>query len=342
MPNVTTTSAPRLIALLLDEHDDTQQLVRHAEDVLDMAYPTAREVHALCVTRTPNSELAERLQRLPLGAIVCIVAADLREPVQAADFTRVLQRALEMHALDATDCVCAPAGALGEEVVARLATGFDGCAFGRVQHLSFEAGGAQAHRAVFGGRSTVRVRAASGPWFAALRTSRSGGALAAPATPPALEWREASSGPHDDTEIVMVPGDAARMPVETARVVVSGGRGMQGTEGFALLAQLAARFDAALGGSLPAVDAGWVPVTHQVGQSGKFVSPSVYVAVGISGTPQHLAGVSATTRIVAINNDADADIFRVADVGIVADWDTFIPALIARVDACRGARAHTS
>jgi len=123
---------------------------------------------------------------------------------------------------------------------------------------------------------------------------------------------------------------------------VSGGRGMQGTEGFALLAQLAARFDAALGGSLPAVDAGWVPVTHQVGQSGKFVSPSVYVAVGISGTPQHLAGVSATTRIVAINNDADADIFRVADVGIVADWDTFIPALIARVDACRGARAHTS
>ncbi|WP_051481982.1 electron transfer flavoprotein subunit alpha/FixB family protein [Paraburkholderia nodosa] len=342
MPNVTTTSAPRLIALLLDEHDDAQQLVRHAGDVLDMAQPCAREVHAICVTRTPNPELAERLQRLPLGALVCIVAADLREPVQATDFTSVLQRALETHALHSTDFVCAPASALGEEVVARLAATFDGCAFGRVQHVLFDANGAQADRAVFGGRSTVRVHGESGPWFAALRTSRTGSALAAPAEPSALEWREASSGPHDDTEIVMVPGDAARMPVETARVVVSGGRGMQGSEGFALLAQLAARFDAALGGSLPAVDAGWVPVTHQVGQSGKFVSPSVYLAVGISGTPQHLAGVSATTRIVAINNDADADIFRVAEVGIVADWDTFIPALIARVDACRSARANAS
>lgn len=341
MPNVTMTSAPRLIALLLDEHDDAQQLVRHAEDVLDMAQPCAREVHAICVTRTPNPAVAEQLQRLPLGGIVCIVAADLREPVQAADFASVLQRALETHALQSTDCVCAPAGALGEEVVARLAATFDGCSFGRVQHISFDASSAQADRAVFGGRSTVRVRAENGPWFAALRTSRTGATLAAPTTPAALEWQEASSGPHDADEIFSVPGDAARMPVETARVVVSGGRGMRGSEGFELLAQLAARFDAALGGSLPAVDAGWVPVTHQVGQSGKFVSPAVYFAVGISGTPQHLAGVSATTRIVAINNDEDADIFRVADVGIVADWDTFIPALIARVDACRNARART-
>lgn len=341
MLNMTTTSAPRLIALLLDEHDDAQQLVTHVEDVLDMAQPCASEVHAICVTRTPNPALAERLQRLPLGAIVCIVAADLREPVQAVDFTSVLQRALETHALHSTDCVCAPAGALGEEVVARLAATFDGCAFGRVQHVSFDVSGAHADRAVFGGRSIVRVRSERGPRFVALRTSRTGSALAAPATPAAPEWREASSVPHDADEIVVVPGDAARLPVETARVVVSGGRGIQGPQGFALLEQLAARFDAALGGSLPAVDAGWVPVTHQVGQSGKFVSPSVYLAVGISGTPQHLAGVSTTTRIVAINNDEDADIFRVADVGIVADWDTFIPALIARVDARRRACAHT-
>lgn len=340
MPNVTMSSASRIIALLLDEQDDTQQLVRHAEDVLDMAQPHARDVLAICVTRTHNPELAERLQRLPLGGIVCMAVADLRDPVQAVDFTLVLVRALEPYALHAGDCVCAPAGALGEEVAARLAAAFEGCAFGRVQHVSFDATGAQADRAVFGGRSTVRLRSERGPWFAALRTSRANASLTAPATPAALELREASSGPHDADEIIVVASDATRMPVETARVVVSGGRGMQGAEGFELLARLATRFDAALGGSLPAVDAGWVPVTHQVGQSGKFVSPAVYLAVGISGTPQHLAGISGTTRIVAINNDEDADIFRVADVGIVADWSEFLPALIARVDARRSARAN--
>lgn len=339
---MTSTPAPRIIALLLDEQDDAQQLARHAEDVLDMARPSGRDVFVICVTRAHNPELATRLQRLPLGGIVSIVVADLRDPVQAADFASVLMRAPEVHALHAGDFVCAPAGALGEEVIARLAAAFEGCAFGRVQHFSCDASGAQADRAVFGGRSTVRVRSESGPWFAALRTQRAGASAsqAAPATPVALALREMSSGPHDANEIILVAGDAARMPVETASIVVSGGRGMQGPEGFELLAQLATRFDAALGGSLPAIDAGWVPVTHQVGQSGKFVSPSVYLAVGISGTPQHLAGISGTTRIVAINNDEDADIFRVADVGIVADWSEFLPALIARVDARRSARRH--
>ncbi|HEV3429604.1 MAG TPA: electron transfer flavoprotein subunit alpha/FixB family protein [Paraburkholderia sp.] len=338
------TSPSRIIALLLDEHDDAQQFVSHARDVLEMAQPHAREVVAMCVTRTHRPELAERLQGLPLHHIVCIVVADLRDPVQAVDFASVFERALQAFALQHGDGVCAPAGALGEEVVARLAAAFDGCAFGRVQQLVFDANDAQADRAVFGGRSTVRVRAGHGPWFAALRTARACAVPSVPAVPAVaatLEWREASSGPHDAGEIVGVAGDAARIPVETARIVVSGGRGMQGPDGFELLAKLASRLDAALGGSLPAVDAGWLPVTHQVGQSGKFVSPAIYLAVGISGTPQHLAGVSTTTRIVAINNDEQADIFNMADVGIVADWGTFLPALIARMDATRDARANS-
>jgi electron transfer flavoprotein alpha subunit len=76
------------------------------------------------------------------------------------------------------------------------------------------------------------------------------------------------------------------------------------------------------------VDAGWVPVARQVGQSGKFVAPRVYLAVGISGTLQHLAGVSPTTAIVAVNNDPEAPIFQVAQVGVVADWQTLLPALL--------------
>lgn len=103
-------------------------------------------------------------------------------------------------------------------------------------------------------------------------------------------------------------------PVESARIVVSGGRGVN-EQGFALLEELAERLD----GSLPAVDAGMVPVVRQVGVSGKFVSPDIYLAVGISGTPQHLAGISPDTRIVAINKDPSADIFKVASVGVVGD-----------------------
>ena len=90
---------------------------------------------------------------------------------------------------------------------------------------------------------------------------------------------------------------------------------------------------AALGGSLPTVDAGWVPVARQIGQSGKFVSPKVYFTVGISGTPQHLAGVSTDSRIIAINKDPEASIFARAEVGVVAEWQALLPLLIAELDA---------
>jgi electron transfer flavoprotein alpha subunit len=121
--------------------------------------------------------------------------------------------------------------------------------------------------------------------------------------------------------------------LEGARVVVSGGRGTGGEAGFASLSDLAACLGGALGGSLPTVDAGWVPVSRQVGQSGKFVAPDLYVAVGISGTPQHMAGIAAHTRILAINKEADANIFRFAEIGIVGDWRDVLPALIERLRA---------
>ncbi|MNY27631.1 Electron transfer flavoprotein subunit alpha [compost metagenome] len=117
-------------------------------------------------------------------------------------------------------------------------------------------------------------------------------------------------------------------PLEGAKLVVSGGRGVN-EQGFALLEELALGLGATLGGSLPAVDAGMVPVLRQVGVSGKFVSPQIYLAVGISGTLQHLAGVSLDSCIVAVNQDPEADIFKVASLGIVAPWETFLPALLA-------------
>jgi electron transfer flavoprotein alpha subunit len=343
-PNVTPSPTPRVIALLIAERDDAHELARHAEDVLNETFARAPaqagppDVLAVCVTRRYDPQLVESLLRLALRTIVAVTVPDLRAPVQAADLASVLERTLAAQALGPHDFVCAPASALGEEVAGRLAAACGGVAFGRIQQFGFDHPGAHAHRTVFGGRASVRVQARTGPWFGGLR-AQPGSANKPSAVPGATVLREEASVPHDADEITLLPADAGRRPVETARVVVSGGRGMQGAEGFALLEQLATRLDGAVGGSLPAVDAGWVPVTHQVGQSGKFVSPEVYVAVGISGTPQHLAGIGSATRIVAINNDEDADIFRAADLGIVADWHTFVPALIARIDAARCADA---
>jgi len=126
------------------------------------------------------------------------------------------------------------------------------------------------------------------------------------------------------------------VPLTEADIIVSGGRGLRGPENFALLDRLAKALGAAVGSSRPPVDSGWVPHDYEIGQTGKTVNPQLYIACGISGAPQHLAGMSGSRCIVAINRDPEAPIFGIATYGVVGDLFQIIPLLTDEVGKLKG------
>jgi electron transfer flavoprotein alpha subunit len=278
--------------------------------------------------------LVNRAEREAFARSGAAIAPEV--PCEILDCTgRASAAALSAHVAPLLDgsrrqLVLLPAGFEGEEAAALLAATVGGRSLGRCMRVQVESGQVIATRAVFGGRAELALRSEAAVTCATLRAEPGAAArfdmpvhAVVLDEPPATQSQPVAS--------------AARYPrVEGAPMVVSGGRGIGAPEGFELLARIADSLGAGLGGSLPAVDAGWVPVAHQVGQSGRFVAPKVYFAVAISGTPQHLAGVAAGTRVVALNSDKEAPIFARSDVGVHGDWREILPLVARELERIRG------
>jgi electron transfer flavoprotein alpha subunit len=189
---------------------------------------------------------------------------------------------------------------------------------------------------VYGGSALAEQQVTTSPQMATLR-------------PRAFQAAEPRSGQQAQVEPLQVPATGERVEVleevreeaasgpklKDAKIVVSGGRGLGGAENWQYVEELAQVLGAAVGASRAVTDAGWVSPSHQVGLTGATVAPDLYIAIGISGAVQHIAGISGARNVVAINRDADANIFKYARFGVLGDWKAILPAFTQRLKELR-------
>jgi electron transfer flavoprotein alpha subunit len=223
----------------------------------------------------------------------------------------------------------------GRDLAPRLAARLNAGVASDVDRLEWTDGKLRARRPVYSGKAFATVDVVSTPAIATTRPNafpleETGGGAA--------EVVNVSVTADDRVKLVetKVP-EAGELSIAEADIIVSGGRGLKEAENFSHIRDLAHAIGGAVGASRATVDAGWIDHQHQVGQTGRVVSPNLYIAAGVSGAIQHLAGMSSSKHIVAINKDPEAPIFRVADLGVVGDLFQILPALTEEV---KKAKAH--
>ena len=315
--------------LVLAEHDNvalkpaTQHTVTAARKISEKT--DGAEIHVLVMGQDAG-KVAEAAARIEGVAKVVLADAPQLGPQTAEILAAqvLLQTGTEQYSH-----VLAPATTFGKNLLPRVAAQLD------VQQISgiIDVLSPTAFvRPIYAGNALATIEAIAGAII--VLTALSTGFDAAPIVETGAPIEPAKEIAIEKAGVRLIGRQLAssdKIELTAARVVVSGGRGLQKAENFQLLEALAAKLNAAVGASRAAVDAGYVPNDYQVGQTGKIVAPELYIAVGISGAIQHLAGMRDSKVIVAINKDPDAPIFQVADYGLVGDALEILPQLTAQL-----------
>jgi electron transfer flavoprotein alpha subunit len=309
-----------MTALVLIDHEGG--LIKQPSRSAVAAAAQLGEVHAL-VAGSGVQAAADAAAKL--AGVSKVILADA--PAYANNLAEPMA-ALLMALAPGYSHLMAATTAIGKNILPRVAALLDS------QPISDIAGVVDADtfvRPIYAGNAMATVKSSDAKKVITVRAA-SFDPVAAEGGSASIEAAPAVDAPVSSRWVSAELSKSERPELTAARVVVSGGRGMQNGENFKLLDPIADKLGAAVGASRAAVDAGFVPNDYQVGQTGKIVAPELYVAVGISGAIQHLAGMKDSKVIVAINKDEEAPIFQVADYGLVADLFQALPELAAELE----------
>jgi electron transfer flavoprotein alpha subunit len=309
--------------LLVAERDDQGEI---SQSTLQ-AVTAARSLDDAQVTAVIAGDADGSVSSLAVDKVVRISAVD------SGDVGIYEQATADLAALISStspDVVILGKSDFGSIVGARVAFKIDAAFASDCIEISNSDGSLSVTRPVYGGSALAEFEIASSP---AIVTLRAGAFEPSSDTgspePEAFDSGAAAERSATVTDTIAEVREGIRL--EDADFVVSGGRGLGGPEPFSVLTDLANVLGGAVGASRAACDAGWIDHSHQVGLTGKSVSPDVYIAVGISGASQHMAGCSSSRAIVAINKDGDSNIFKEARFGVVGDWEKVLPSFLATV-----------
>jgi len=305
-----------MAALVIAEHDNAS-LKASTLNTVTAAVQCSNEVHILIAG---NDCAAAGAAAAQIAGVTKVLIA---EGVQFADglAENVAEQALAL-ATNYTQ-VLAPATAYGKNILPRVAARLD---VGQISEITKVDSPDTFERPIYAGNAIATVQSIDAIKVITVRAT--GFDAAATGGSAAIEKITAVADSGKSAFISRELAKSDRPELTAAKVIVSGGRGIGSAENFKILEPLADKLGAAMGASRAAVDAGYVPNDWQVGQTGKIVAPQLYIAVGISGAIQHLAGMKDSKTIVAINKDPEAPIFSVADYGLVGDLFEAIPALV--------------